>query len=641
MSKEQRPIAIDEKYEVRDNQFWYNDCSFRNLIENKAAIVVNIEGLGIRTLEHTKTPLSYHISPNDQMWWREHKYRHIRVELLEIKEKFESIKEVSHSPICIERENEFYQGYIRFKISVTNRNPYVINDITLDFIFDDNILYISKYDNCTVKNNKFILGNIYGGKSKSITIYFEPLTCSKATDIKCQVTYADHEGNMNSMFMKPKEISIVCPILETEQNINIGRLKEFIEKLPCKDSRVYHVQSGFDVKKLYNLLREVIERRDVKHISTLHSRDEKNYEVWYYGKTKVKEYDIVIKVAILAEQQVLELFASTRSAEALTGLLAEMGRDLKQSVESNITGKNNVINVHIKDSVVQHCNLLDRCDTNGTCDIDVVIENSVIQDTTINDINKSETNITKEEVERKSAEENFYTQENKKVSYESTYMPKNEDISKKSQKNRMSVLIPLLIILGVMGFGILPMLLTDDELTAADDQNGIVGSSYTYNNLSELVEKGDTVTVNYIGRYENGTVFDTSLPDIAKEAGLYNADSTRTYESLSFVVGAGQMISGFDKGVLNMTVGEEKTLKLSPEEAYGEYNQEYLIPVPRSDLENASIVPEIGKQVETMMGFAKIVHITDSTVILDFNSPLAGKNLIFTVTIISIEKNSK
>ena len=126
-----------------------------------------------------------------------------------------------------------------------------------------------------------------------------------------------------------------------------------------------------------------------------------------------------------------------------------------------------------------------------------------------------------------------------------------------------------------------------------------------------------------------------------KEAGLYNADSTRTYESLSFVVGAGQMISGFDKGVLNMTVGEEKTLKLSPEEAYGEYNQEYLIPVPRSDLENASIVPEIGKQVETMMGFAKIVHITDSTVILDFNSPLAGKNLIFTVTIISIEKNSK
>lgn len=155
------------------------------------------------------------------------------------------------------------------------------------------------------------------------------------------------------------------------------------------------------------------------------------------------------------------------------------------------------------------------------------------------------------------------------------------------------------------------------------------------------MEKGDNISVNYVGKYDNGTVFDTSLLTVAKEAGLYDANSTRTYEPLSFVVGAGQMISGFDNGVLNMTVGKEKTLKLSPEEAYGEYNQEYLIPVPRSDLENASIIPEIGKQVGTMMGVATIVDITDSNVTLDFNSPLAGKNLTFEITVLSIEKAGK
>lgn len=159
------------------------------------------------------------------------------------------------------------------------------------------------------------------------------------------------------------------------------------------------------------------------------------------------------------------------------------------------------------------------------------------------------------------------------------------------------------------------------------------------NDQSRIVEKGDNISVNYVGKYDNGTVFDTSLPDVAKEAGLY--DASRNYEPLSFVVGAGQMISGFDNGVLNMTIGENKTLELSSDEAYGEYKEEYLVPVPRSDLENNSIVPEIGKQVGTLMGVATIVDITDTNVTLDFNSPLAGKNLTFDVEVVSIEKASK
>ncbi len=159
------------------------------------------------------------------------------------------------------------------------------------------------------------------------------------------------------------------------------------------------------------------------------------------------------------------------------------------------------------------------------------------------------------------------------------------------------------------------------------------------------MEKGDNVSVNYIGKYDNGTVFDTSIPDVAKEAGLYDANSTRTYEPLSFVVGAGQMISGFDNGVLNMTVGEEKTLKLSPEEAYGEYNLEKIEEVPRSELENVNITPEIGLTVYrgTMFGMESgiITNMMDSNVTIDFNHLLAGKNLTFDVTVISIEKGSK
>ncbi len=86
-----QPFGLDEAYKIRDNQFWYNDCEFRNLIENKEVIVVNIEGLGTRTLKHSKmgidrrTTLSYKFpSRSDRIWWEEHRGYLVRVELLSV-----------------------------------------------------------------------------------------------------------------------------------------------------------------------------------------------------------------------------------------------------------------------------------------------------------------------------------------------------------------------------------------------------------------------------------------------------------------------------------------------------------------------------------------------------------------------------
>src|SRR5512140_3654265 len=67
---------------------------------------------------------------------------------------------------------------------------------------------------------------------------------------------------------------------------------------------------------------------------------------------------------------------------------------------------------------------------------------------------------------------------------------------------------------------------------------------------SRVVKSGDTVQVNYTGKLENGTVFDTSIEEVAKQAGIYV--SGREYAPLTFVAGAGQMIKGFDEGVIGM-----------------------------------------------------------------------------------------
>lgn len=289
------------------------------------------------------------------------------------------------SEIKVTRETEFYQGFIRLKMSVFNSTSFVITDVDLDFRFDENMLRIDRYEPSSYqnKNGNIILGNIDSERSKSIAVLFDPLLCSKGTDINCQVTYKDAQGRLNSVFMESMKISVVCPILKTDSDINIGRLKEFIEKLPNRDHKVYEIYQGFDVSKLAGIAREVVEKHDVRHIRTLHTKDGREWEIWYYGKTKVQKDDIVIKISLATEKCILELFAATRSAEVLVGLLAEIGRDLKQAVEFRASGKGNIVNVTIKESIIQRSNLIDLCSMYGTCPINIVVEDSIVQHTNL------------------------------------------------------------------------------------------------------------------------------------------------------------------------------------------------------------------------------------------------------------------
>jgi FKBP-type peptidyl-prolyl cis-trans isomerase 2 len=150
-----------------------------------------------------------------------------------------------------------------------------------------------------------------------------------------------------------------------------------------------------------------------------------------------------------------------------------------------------------------------------------------------------------------------------------------------------------------------------------------------------VVKQGDDVRVDYSGELEDGTVFDTSIEEVAVEAGIYNPN--REYEPLVFTVGAGQMIKGFDSGVVGMTVGESKTLTIPPEEAYGPYQEELVRTISIEDVEQAGITPVIGGKIAMDQGLvATIIDITDTEVVVDFNHMLAGETLVFKIELVSI-----
>lgn len=83
----------------------------------------------------------------------------------------------------------------------------------------------------------------------------------------------------------------------------------------------------------------------------------------------------------------------------------------------------------------------------------------------------------------------------------------------------------------------------------------------------KVAEAGDTVQVSYIGSFENGTVFDTNLVVVAKEANIYSP--TKSYEPLNFTIGEGSTIKGFEDALIGMHEGEVKSVVLPPNKAYG------------------------------------------------------------------------
>ena len=139
------------------------------------------------------------------------------------------------------------------------------------------------------------------------------------------------------------------------------------------------------------------------------------------------------------------------------------------------------------------------------------------------------------------------------------------------------------------------------------------------------IQAGNTVKVNYTGKLEDGSIFDSSLNE--------------GREPLEVTVGQGQLIKGFEDGLFDMSEGETKTVEIEPSEAYGEINIELINSVPRAN------VPEGVQEGEMLQGEGpmgavnvKVVEVNEETVVLDANHPLAGKKLTFELEVVSISE---
>ncbi len=137
-------------------------------------------------------------------------------------------------------------------------------------------------------------------------------------------------------------------------------------------------------------------------------------------------------------------------------------------------------------------------------------------------------------------------------------------------------------------------------------------------------KQGDTVQIHYTGRLDDGTVF----------------DSSQDREPLSFTLGEGKVIPGFENAVEGMETGEKKTTTIPSEEAYGPRREELLMSVPREQVPDG-IDPEPGQRLRMQAGDGRtfdvtVAEATGEQLVLDANHPLAGEDLTFDIELVEV-----
>ncbi len=152
----------------------------------------------------------------------------------------------------------------------------------------------------------------------------------------------------------------------------------------------------------------------------------------------------------------------------------------------------------------------------------------------------------------------------------------------------------------------------------------VVIAAFVILGSAPVVQAGDVVQVYYTGSFQNGTVFGSNVGQ----------------QPIQFTVGANQMISGFDQAVVGMRLNQTKNVTLPPSLAYGNVNPNLIITVPIAAFGNQTVKDGMpvtkNANGQQLQGVVTQVNSTNATV--DFNPPLAGKTLYFSIRVVKITK---
>ena len=147
----------------------------------------------------------------------------------------------------------------------------------------------------------------------------------------------------------------------------------------------------------------------------------------------------------------------------------------------------------------------------------------------------------------------------------------------------------------------------------------------------EKVAKKDFIEIDYTGKLADGTVFDTTNTQIAKK---HNLRSENTRENPTIIcVGEKQLIPGLDEALIGKELNKEYTITVPAEKAFGKKDAKNIRLIPMRTFQKQNIMPQPGLQVNIDGSVATVLRVSGGRILVDFNHPLAGREITYNITI--------
>ncbi|MFT4553943.1 MAG: peptidylprolyl isomerase [Chlamydiales bacterium] len=139
--------------------------------------------------------------------------------------------------------------------------------------------------------------------------------------------------------------------------------------------------------------------------------------------------------------------------------------------------------------------------------------------------------------------------------------------------------------------------------------------------MGDAIKEGDQITINYTGKYEDGSIF----------------DSTEETGPFTFEVGGENVINGINDAVVGMTAGEKKSVEVGPTNAFGDYRDDLIMQVPKENFPEEVNEGDLLRDSETGAQWL-VQKVNDDHIVVDGNHPLAGKKLFFEIEVVSVDE---
>ncbi len=237
---------------------------------------------------------------------------------------------------------DFHRGYVRLKLAVVNATKESVTDASIEVHYDHDMLRLERVIpvSLDVRGDSIILGNIRPEERKSVALLLDPQICH-GTHLDGTLVYYDPKGELHRVEMKRRRADVVCPIFFTKTHANTAMLRRLIkEKLHNSDVRAFRYPEGLAPASLLDLGRRALAGNAIQMVRQ-YIREGPSYcaEVWYYGETKVKGHQIVMRLGVIDEKRAFEFFAASTDMEPITGLLADFKRELDRLFVESHPGK--------------------------------------------------------------------------------------------------------------------------------------------------------------------------------------------------------------------------------------------------------------------------------------------------------------